>query len=153
MRKAACVERNIAAFTKQLRKRHFYIPEDVMIKPLVVTNNLVNAGYPINSVAVVDVPILTKYLEGSLTELSYKAGLEPIKVTTFYNSPEEAEQKFDAYLTDPPQLRHAKFGLQIRDRVVPANVFDDSLPKLTSRNFEVEIDVEDVKKRLGVCSF
>ena len=149
LRKAGCVARNIDTFSKQLRKRGFEVPDGVVVKPLVVTNNLVNSGYPINSVPVVDIPLLTRYLEGSLTELSYKAGLEPLKITYFYNSAEEAELNIDAYFSNPPQLIHAKLGLQVREMEVPANYFDKSLPQLTLHIFEVEVDVEQVKKRLG----
>jgi hypothetical protein len=149
IRKAACVERNLDAFSKQLKKRGFEVPSNVTVKPLVVTNNLINSGYPIKSVPVADLALLTRYLEGSLIELSYNAGLEPLKTMSFYCSPEEAEAKLDAYLADPPQLRHMKLGLQLRELKVPANFFDVTLPELTLRTYEVEIDVDEVKERLG----
>lgn len=149
LRKSACVQRNLSTFSNQLKKLGFVVPSDANVKPLIISNNLINSGYPVKGVPVVDIPILERYLEGSLTELSYRAGLEPLQITHFYTSPDEAEQNIDAYFSNPPQLRHFKPSLRMRELEVPANLFSERLPRLRSRTYEVIVDVEEVKKRLA----
>jgi hypothetical protein len=148
-RKCASVQRNLAAFVNQLRKRGFHVSLDSTVKPLVVTNNLINSGYPVEGVPVVDIPILERYLEGSITELAYNAGINPLSIKTFYNSSQEAEQHIAEYFDNPPQLLDIKSGVRVRELSIPANLFDERIPRLTLREYEVIVDIDEVKKRLG----
>jgi hypothetical protein len=149
LRKSASVKRNIEKFRKQLRDRGFIVPMDIQIMAIVVSNNIINSGYAVNDVPVVDIPILERYLEGELIDLSFKAGLDPTNITHFYKSAEEAEERIDRYFRNPPQLRHFKPSVKMRELEIPANLFNENIPKLRIKGYEVNVNVEEVRGRLS----
>lgn len=84
-------------------------PDEARILPLVVSNLPLGVGRRIQGVPVVDLFILSRYLDGgqhySREAVAGPEGIETIEQTSFYDSPEEAEDNLWEYLCNPPQLR------------------------------------------------
>lgn len=148
-RKVACIERNAMTFRRALMKRGISLSETYAVEPIVVLNNVINSGFPINDVAVVDLLIIERYLEGFLVDRARAdstGNLIPEHKIPFYDSAESARDYFLDYLKSPPQLRHIRGNVHPREIAVPIKAVDGSLPELKYVSFETGINLKEVIK-------
>lgn len=106
-RKSNAIERNRQAFRHRCTEVGLSLPEGFEIQPIVILNNAIHVGSPIDGVPVVDEYILSVFFRGEFVEVALKAknrSFEPIKKRILYNSAEEGMKVLPQFLANPPQM-------------------------------------------------
>lgn len=127
-RKAAAVRANLDNFSSKTGWK-FNDPNNVRVVPIVMTNLTLGAAMLIENVVVTDRWILERYFsEGSLTQnarFDFSTGEEKGSILHFYHTPDEAEQRVEMYLRNPPQLQHYKTAMSSSVYPMPAMNSED----------------------------
>ncbi|MEZ5386341.1 MAG: hypothetical protein R3F13_12575 [Prosthecobacter sp.] len=148
MRKKNAFEQNTADFWKKHAKQAE--PSETKIIPFVITNLPIGVGYSFNSVPVVDLLILERFLEQGeasiLGAFSGTGAANPVHSVTLYNTQEEAECVIQDYLENPPQLRLFKNGLSPRVTLIPTLTTDDR--RWLVCDMDTDINTETVRQTL-----
>jgi hypothetical protein len=121
-RKASAVERHKQAFRTRASEEGLSIPEKYRVQPLVILNNAIHVGIPVETVPIVDEHILGVFFRGVFTELALKEPnkpFNPVRRRVLYGSPEEAAQVLPAFLAAPPQMEPLLKGVERRWVPVP----------------------------------
>jgi hypothetical protein len=126
LRKAKSVEDNRTEFIASVRRFDVLLTHDFQVKPLVIVSTTTHVGIPANSVPVIDVLILERFLYGEIEDIAYQPG-DPASSkklkTLFYSNANEAENCAPDYFQSPPQLQ--RFVEGTRNRAVPIHAVDD----------------------------
>jgi len=148
-RKRDAVASNYPAFAHRLRGLGHIAPAQGKVIGCVLTNSAVYAGFPIDGIPVIDLPILGAYLENRYVKADVRQGSQSLHqhVLQFYDDALQAGLRLDSYLSDPPQLSDMKRFVKPRDIVFP--VESPAFGKLVHRSYRVEVDSEEMKQRYG----
>lgn len=116
-RKAAAVQSDPDGFRDRSKRCGISIPDGFDVLPVVVLNHALGAGQLIDGVPVVDLRIMEMFFEGYMQRmavLSPGGNIEASQVDEFYSCVQDAQQKLESYLHDPPQVRHLKTAIRPR---------------------------------------
>ena len=122
-RKASAVERHKQSFRRRAAEEGLSMPEQFSVQPLVILNNAIHVGIPVESVPIVDEHILGVFFRGEFVELALKESNEPVKPIRkrlLYSSPGEASGVLPGFLAVPPQMEPLLKGIDVRPVPVPA---------------------------------
>lgn len=118
-RKAAAVVAHPAAFRKLLLDHGMNVPASYRILPMVIVNNAIHAGFPIDGVPIVDLFILRVFFEGEFTDtvMDMTGPNRDVRRHRIYANAAEGPAKLEKYLLKPPQMATYVDGL--RERWIP----------------------------------
>jgi hypothetical protein len=145
VRKKICVEKHVATFKKVLTKHGLNMPDNFKVEPLVIVNNIINSGFPVDGVPIIDLLILTSYLSGKLVDRARSdsnGNLTEEHVIRYYDTLISAENNFVNYLCSPPQLRHIKSKPRLAR--VPIDFFDESFPVTQYAAIESNVSLDEI---------
>ena len=104
------IEKNIHSILKQLKLTHVDI-ENVKLIPVIISNLSVAAGHNFHGFPVVDLSILKTYISNNTIRIcdftlsqDNKLNRELKKEILLYSSEQEAEDRIEEYIENPPQL-------------------------------------------------
>jgi hypothetical protein len=103
-RKAEFVNNNLPLFYETLAIDNPQNYENIIVYPFVLVNLPFGAGFLINDIAVTDLRILIRYIEGYqdfFVSLPSNKNKKPVK-KNFYDSEKESEDNFISYIEKPP---------------------------------------------------
>jgi len=144
-RKAAAVRRSPAAFRQQLAALGCACPEVFEVLPLIILNNAVHAGFPVDGVPVVDENILEVFFSGELHDAAVQrssGAIDAVKKRILYDSLADAVSKATDYFSAPPQLDIFKRSVVHRSILVPPMNQDDWYGEYITVECEVNIDAD-----------
>jgi len=121
-RKASAVERNKEAFRKRTKQVGLDLPESFRVLPVVILNNAIHVGVPIDGVPVVDEYILGVFFRGEFVERALKTpgkGIEPVKKRVLYVDADEGSHVLPKFLAEPPQMEPLLRGIKSRWIPIP----------------------------------
>ncbi|MEM5346075.1 hypothetical protein [Paraburkholderia azotifigens] len=116
-RKAESVKRNPGGFREQLRARGVECPEGFEVLSLVILNNPIHVGYPVDGVPVVDEHILNVFFRGALENalvLTESGELKLVKSLPIYKDVMGIADSARSYFSAAPQLDFLKRGVARR---------------------------------------
>lgn len=148
-RKQDAAASDYPGFTRRLRELSHVAPAPGKILGCVLTNSAVYAGFSIDGVPVIDLPILAAYLENRYVKAEVRQGSKSLHqhLRHFYDDAVQAGMRLERYLADPPQLSDMKRYVKLRDLVFP--VESPVFGKLVHRSYSVEVDIAEMKQRYG----
>lgn len=136
-----------AGFSRRLMELGYEISGEENVACCVVTNSAVYAGFPINGVPIVDLPMLSRYFANRYVKIENRAEGESVSehAIRFYEDEKGAGRNLQSYLSAPPQLADMKEYVRARDVFFPM----DSQPsgRLTYRTYCVDVDIEAMKQK------
>jgi len=107
-RKKDVIEKNKKEFLKKISLEKCFDESKITISPIIITNLMFGSGKRIEGVPVTDLLLLNKYLrDGEMqlfVERSINAEDKVYKTYKFYNNEQEAIDKFDGFISNPPLL-------------------------------------------------
>lgn len=121
-RKADAARRNPDAFRTQLAARGIECPLGFNVLPLVVMNNPIHVGFPVDGVPVADEYILEVFFGGVFNVASRQtasSSLEMLDGRQLYANVEEAATIAPTYFAAPPQMELFKASIRRRSYPVP----------------------------------
>ncbi|PVX82457.1 hypothetical protein [Paraburkholderia unamae] len=129
-RKAAFVRDNATAFREQLAARGVQCPEGFEVLPLVVLNNPIHVGFPVEDVPIVDEHILKVFFDGALENavvLTETGEDKLVRSLPLYSGLEGLAENAKSYFSSPPQLDFLKRS--VKHRLMPVlSISDDDRP-------------------------
>jgi hypothetical protein len=149
-RKHDAVIRYYTAFSNRLMQMGYTLPASPKIACCVLTNSAVFAGFPVEGVPIVDLPILGAFFENDYVkvEMQQQGKVVERHAIQFYKDKTEAGHVFEAYLLDPPPLRDMKQSVIPREVVFPYVEHRD-FGKFIHITFRVEVDGQKMMTRYG----
>jgi hypothetical protein len=127
-RKATAVTAHRDAFRARLREFGIELSSGFSILAVVVLNDAIHSGMPVNGVPIVDEHIVSMYFSGEIVDIAERltsGGFVPLRKRTFYSSAKEAAENAEAFFSAPPQFDVFLDGLIQRVVTVPAVNADD----------------------------
>lgn len=122
-RKAAFVREHLEEFITRINMQYSLAVSETVVVPCVITNQPIGVGFPVDSVAVADLPIILRYLDGKWEQFVLFDGRgnksQVGKTTRFYGNPDEAGRRLADYLLDPPQIRFFRNFVEVRELPCP----------------------------------
>lgn len=136
-------------FSAALVKVGLKPPAEPNLIRAVLTNSAIYSGFEFDGVPITDLPILQLFLDNELVRLELRQGGQARKshATKFYDSPEDAASKLEAYLRAPPQLDLAKESIVTRLTRFP--IESDEFGAIFHEVLSVEVDDQAVLARFG----
>jgi hypothetical protein len=149
-RKHDAVIRYYTAFSNRLMQMGYTLPASPKIACCVLTNSAVFAGFPVEGVPIVDLPILGAFFENDYVKVEVQQQGKVVErhAIQFYKDNIEAGHVFEAYLLDPPSLRDMKQSVIPREVVLPYVEHRD-FGKFIHITFRVEVDGQKMMTRYG----
>lgn len=129
-RKAESVVQNPGAFREQLGARGVECPEGFEVLPLVILNNPIHVGFPVDGVPVVDEHVLNVFFDGALENAVITTESGEIKLVSslpIYTTVEGLVEEARSYFAAPPQLDFLKRSVKHR-RMPVLSIDDDDKP-------------------------
>ena len=138
-RKAKAARENITSLLKILRIEEQVDIDQVSVVPFVLINQVLAAGFVINEVPVIDMYILSRYLDRRWVKMGRfeKGDVVSNDITYFYKTEEEAAARIGEYLLDPPQVKLYKDAAILKDYKLP--VLDSSDRPFATVFHEIEL--------------
>jgi len=144
-RKADFVRENLADFISGIDLQYSISASDITVIPCVISNQPFGIGFPIDGVAVTDLPILLRFIDGKWEQfvLFDECGRKSQtgKTTHFYKNANEAGGSLSQYLLDPPQIRFLRNFVKVRKLSCPA--LNEETPPFVTLITEVRLPVGD----------
>lgn len=141
-RKASAIERNRDAFRQRAHAAGLSVPTNFRIQPIVLLNNAIHAGIPVNEVPVIDEYILRVFFSGEMVEIAEQQDngqLRPIKTQVFYRTLEEALETLPSFMAHPPQMESLLKGVTERWVLIPGTDESDWHGRLLTVSCEPEV--------------
>ena len=150
IRKKDAVVRNYECFSDKLKQLGYSAPEACSIECCVLTNSAVYSGFPIDGVPVVDLSILGTFFDNNFTKFEARQSGKTTSSfsISFYTDIDDAEDKLNGYLLDPPQLIDTKKSVKSRQTTFP--IEHSTFGKLIKQSYSVQIDLDEMKKRYEI---
>lgn len=138
-RKAKAAIRNKQVLLKLLGIENQVNESQVNVIPFVLINQVLGTGFVINEVPVVDMLILTRYLDGRWMKMGRFEDSEAVSndITYFFETETEASDRIGSYLEDPPQINLYKDATKLKDYKFPILSSNDR--PFSTVFFEVEL--------------
>lgn len=150
-RKTKAVIRNRKEFLQKIGLDKKFNDDDIQFLPVVLMNQPLAAGFPVNEIPVTDLLILERYIRDGKWEqmitFNEKMQAHPGGVRYFYKTEAEARLKLKDYLLDPPQIRH--YWQHIKPGFYPFPKLDSEDRGFYTATFEVELPVPKIDFQLG----
>lgn len=127
------IEKNIHSILEQLKLTHLNI-DNIKIIPVIISNLSVAAGHNFNGFPVVDASVLKTYISNNTIRLcdftlsqNNKLNKEFKKEIMLYSSEQEAEDKIEKYLENPPQLSEISKNTKWAKILLPSILFNKKI--------------------------
>lgn len=134
-------------FVRRLRELGYEAPSDGSVSCCIITNSAVYAGFPIDGVPVVDLPMLARYFENKYIKIERRNNGRRVSENAirFYGDANQAGQNLQSYLAAPPQLDDMKEYVKARAVFFPI----DSEPsgRLIYRTYSVDVDIDAMARK------
>lgn len=129
-RKAESVRQNPGAFREHLGARGIECPEGFEVLPLVILNNPIHVGFPIDGIPVVDEHILNVFFDGALENaVVFSESGEPqlVRRLPIYDDAATLTDSARSYFSSAPQLDFLRRAAKHR-RIPVLSIEDDDKP-------------------------
>lgn len=127
-RKALAVSAHRSIFRTRLKELGIELSPDFNILSVVVMNDAINSGMPVNGVPILDENIVSIFFSGEIVDIAERltnGEFVPLQKRTIYANAKEAAEKANAFFSAPPQFDVFLNGVTQRDVTVPAVNDDD----------------------------
>ena len=127
-RKALAVSDHRSIFRTRLKEFGIELSPDFNILSVVVMNDAIHSGMPVNGVPIIDEHILSIFFSGEIVDVAERlttGEFVPLQKRTLYANVAEAIEMAEAFFSAPPQFDVFLNGVTQRDVTVPAINDDD----------------------------
>jgi len=138
---------DLAGFVQRLRRLGAKVPDDAQVAACVLTNSAVYAGFPVNGIPIVDLPILQRYFSNKYVKIDQRSRGESVNehAIRFYRTGEEAGKNLESYLLSPPQLSDMKD--YVTKRIVTFPGLGELSMDLNFHSYVVDLDFNAIKEK------
>lgn len=122
-RKAESVSNHRVSFQARLNDFGISLPSNFIILPVVVLNDAIHSGMPVNGIPVIDEHIFSVFFAGEIVDVAERGSngdFASLRKRTLYASASDAVGKAAHFFSAPPQLDVFLHGLIERSARMPA---------------------------------
>lgn len=141
------VQADFAGFAQRLRRFGAKVPDEAHVVTCVLTNSTVYAGFPVDDVPIVDLPMLRRYFSNKYVKIDQRSRGESVAehAIRFYSNGEEAGENLEGYLLSPPQLSDMKE--YVTERTVTFPGLEELSRRLKFHSYAVDLDFDAMEKK------